>query len=422
MRISAAVKKLAFVALGLFLLLRPPSIDAQGTNLSVNQLFITGSPATAVPSVCLGLSPALLVSHYPCTQLGGVSPGPNVSATIASNVLQVSLASPVATALPSSCAGWDLNFNLQYFTCNSGTLSAVNPGPNISANISGTTLNVSVASPAATACPSSAAGFSSTFGLTFTAPAVCSVSPGPNISAAISITNQLQLSVASPAATACPSSVAGWSSTFGLTFTSYNCATPIATITTGPNLTGGGNGPTPAALSVASPTATACASSVAGWSSTFVLQFTNGCAAIANQSTTAFSITVLPTATTLATPVAGFYSRAQPLSLDLNAPTIDGIFGYCDTAGSGGSKVTVQFYESFGTSPTFSTANPIGTAVSWPTGSSLGGGATFPATALPTSTTAGNETWVFAVVQAIPTTPPSGNCSFTLHGLQKIKL
>jgi hypothetical protein len=276
-----------------------------------------------------------------------------------------------------------------------------------------------------TAAPSVCLGLSPTFVVVDSActVGVLSVTAASGGNLAISPnTGAVVAALASPAATAAPSSCAGFSATYALQyFTCVSTAGLVSSISGAGNLSGGGAGPTPPAIVLSSPSATACPSAMAGWNSTFgLVDQTGGCAAIVGQSKAAFTITVLPTATLLSTPTAGFYTRAFRVSPDMVSPTVDGISSYCDVAGSGGSKVTVQFYESFGTSPTFATSNPIATAVSWPTGSSLGGDSTFPATALPTSTTPGNGTWVYGVVQAVPTTPPSGSCSFELHGLQRI--
>lgn len=190
----------------------------------------------------------------------------------------------------------------------------------------------------------------------------------------------------------------------------YNATSPIVVATP----SGQAN------FSLASPAATAQPSACAGWSASFAMQYATASCGLVGVTKTAYTITVLPTATALATPTAGFYSRAFMVSEDIVSPTVDGAYGYCDTAGSGSGLVTFQFYETFGQFPTFATANPIATAVSWATGSSVGGGATFAPTALPTSTTPGNPTWVFAVVKAIPAVAPTGACSFELHGLQRL--
>lgn len=375
-----------------------------GTNVTDSALTATDCVQASTGGLLATLSGGCIIS---------VSAGSNIAASTTSGAVTVSLASPAPTALPSACAGFSSTFVLQYTTCSSGSITSATPGPNIAiTNPTGPVVTIALASPAPTAAPSACAGFSSTFVLQYyTCPSgggsITSIVAGSNGSITNGSGPTVTVAVASPAATSVPASCAGWDALFNLqTFTCLVAGSNIAVSGT--------------TVSVASPVATAAPSACAGWSATFVLQQATAPCALIGVSKAAFTITVLPTANSLSTPTAGFFSRAYQVSLDMVNPTVDGAFGYCDVAGAGTSKVTFQFYESFGTQPTFNTALPIATAVSWPTGTSLGGGATFAPTAFPTSTTAGNPTWVFAVVKAIPATAPTGVCSFELHGLQRI--
>lgn len=235
----------------------------------------------------------------------------------------------------------------------------------------------------------------------------------------------LTVTLASPAPTTAPSSCLGMSATWGLQY--FTCGTgTVTTVTAGANLTGGGSGPTPTAIALASPTATSCPSAVVGTSSTYGLTYTapttgGSCPGFTGQSKTGFSVVVQPTATALATGTPGGYTLAVMLPLNLNNPTVDGSFAYCSTAGSGGTALSFKFYESFGLSPSYSTASPVGSAVSWATNSAAGGGATYAPTALPTSTTPGLPTWLYAAWTAGPNTPPSGSCVFQLDVLQRLQ-
>lgn len=308
----------------------------------------------------------------------------------------IAVASPAATAVPTTCTGWSATFVLQKFTC-----------PAAGSNIAFSATNViSVASPAPTAVPSSCAGWDLSFNLQSFA-CTSGVTAGPNINIVAGL-----VSVASPTPTSVPSSCAGWTATLVLT-------TQPCVVATGSVGTAGSNiNITTGVISVASPTATLVPTNCSGWSSTFVLQIISGACAIVGINKTTFQVMAAPTATALAT---GEYTRAVQISTDISKPTVDGLFGYCDSAGSGAGLVTVKAYVNYGLAPTFSTANPVATAVSWPTGSSLGGGATFAPTALPTSTTPGNPTWVFFHIEGIPAAAPSGLCSFQLQGFQVIQ-
>lgn len=383
--------------------------------------------ATSTPTYCGGYNVTFGTQYFTCTALGyimtlsgagnltGGGAGPTPPA--------INLASPSATSAPSSCAGFSASWALQYYTCPSGTgavttilgsgsLTGGGPGPTPSAIV--------LASPSATACPSSMAGFTSAWVLVYkTGGCFNGLTAGSNIALTSPTGPTAIVAVASPAATALPSTCAGFSSTWALQY--YTCPSVVSAITNlagAGNLTGGGAGPTPSPIALASPSATACPSSVAGFSSAFALTYTAGCAGIIGKNQTAYDLQPAPIATSLAT---GQFTTAIMIPINVAKPTITASEGYCSTAGSGGGLVTVQFYVSYGVAPVYSTANPVATAVSWATGSSAGGGATFAPTALPTSTTPGNPTWLYAYISSIPTTPPSGTCAFILSGLQTIQ-
>lgn len=378
------------------------------------QVPISGLPsatpagADTVPIVHSGVTSRTTISAILglSTNVSTVSTGSNLTGGGAGPTpAPIAVASPTATAVPMTCTGWSATFVLQTYTC-----------PTAGSNIAFSATNViRVASPAPTSVPSSCAGWDTSFNLT-TQPCATATGGVGTAGSNINITTGV-ISVASPVASACPSSMAGFSATWALQFQT-GCA--ITTATAGSNLAGGGTGPT-VTLALASPAATAQPSSCAGFSATWALQHANNSCALVGVSKTAFTITVLPTATTLSTPTAGFYSRAFMVSLDMVSPTVDSEYAYCDNAGSGTGQVTFRFYENFGAAPTFTTSNPVATSASWASGTAIGGGATFAPVALPTSTTANNPTWVFAVVSGLPaTTAPGGACIFELHGLQRI--
>ena len=271
----------------------------------------------------------------------------------------VALASPAATALPSACAGWSSTFVLNYFPCASGGgVTTVTAGANIS---------------------------------------IVSTAPTPVVA------------LASPTASSCPSAVAGFSSSFVLSYQNGCAITLIQAGTSGNLAFGAGTGPTVTGA-IASPAATAAPSACAGWSATFVLQYTNGACAIVGVSTLPEIVNVVPTATTLSTPTAGFYTHPFTIYPGDKNVMIVGSYAGCDTAGSGGGLLTWKWYEvALGSAP--NTASPVSTLFAFATGSSIDAWVSTAPTAL--ATLSGGQR-LFAVVNGLPSTPSVG-CNFELH-------
>ena len=237
---------------------------------------------------------------------------------------------------------------------------------------------------------------------------VTTVSAGANLTGGGSGPTPAAVALASPAATALPSACAGWSSTFVLNY--FPCASGgVTTVSAGANISIVSTAPTPV-VALASPAATAAPSACAGWSATFVLQSTNGACAIVGVSTLPEIVNVVPTATTLSTPTAGFYTHPFTIYPSDKNVMIVGSYAGCDTAGSGGAVLTWKWYEvSLGSPP--NTASPVSTLFSFATGTSIDGWTSTAPTPLATLT--GGER-LFAVVNGLPSTPPVG-CNFELH-------
>lgn len=343
--------------------------NAHVRQVSVAALLAAGGLVTAslTPGDCVqvGAGPTLTSVSGAClttnNAVTSILAGPGVAVT-GSTTPTVSLASPLPTTCPSAPAGW--NGTTPQIVTGGGCLNQLTAGSGIAITAAtGPNATVSLASPSPTSAPSSCAGYSASF-IPAYFPCLGAVTAGSNI-----VVNSQVVSLASPTATTCPSAIVGTNSTYGQTYT---------------------------------------APTVAG-----------GCPAFTSQSKIAFTIVVAANGT--ASP--GLYSQPVTLSPDYVNPMADAISLYCSTPGYGASQTVAQFYESTPGptgAPTLSTANPVGSPIALPTGTSQAAYATFAPTSLPTNSTAGSPTYIFATFKTVSGTPCSGNLTFQLHGLQRL--
>lgn len=452
-------------------------------------------PSGAPGALSVIASPPVLATLSGSTLIIAVSPNPvfqgNLTAanlrataqTLGSAFFDASgnliVKAPTATALPSSCAGYDGSFQPVYTTCAAAGATVVSPGPNVTIAGTGSNPVVKLATPVATALPSSVLGMDSSFNLQmYPPPKTPYPTPIPTCATANCSFAGFTLTVPTqPTPTSCPAAsalpCAVWSPNAAPTALSYvgvdasGHLIPTSVPAGGGTLTGltagtnvsVGTGATPI-VAVASPTATGIAipAICAGWSSitggpllaytcppspyptpatptplpspnftagnsnvtvtnNFPTSVTISAITPAPQNTlAAWTLVVAPTATSMAVGVVTEPFRLNPT---LGNPRALATHAGCDTAGSGGSSMawTWEYNLSDDLTGAWTTAAPIPTA-SLASNTKLAGGATFAPAAIPTGTDAAHITWYRARVTVAPTTPVSGTCRFFLDGDQ----
>lgn len=244
-------------------------------------------------------------------------------------------------------------------------------------------------------------------------------------------TNNVVCNVASPVATAAPSSYAGWSPTFGLVF-----FPPPATAAPNPATTAsvyGWNGswtalPSPSAscanancsvtgtgigalvITVVTPTPKPDPTS-ANANCSFAVQVLT-CITPAPLSTVLHGAIVMTLPTTLASTGATTYP--VPVSPFYKNLVATGAASSCGAAGSGSAE-TYVFLMTNTSDQSGAYASAVPTTFVLPNATAKAGMQTLPAaTAFATSTSAANGTWIVAKILAQSTTARSGQCTYTL--------